>query len=161
IVIVVLGVANLLADGFSMGVSNYQNTKSNLQQIEMARREEDRHIDLYPEGEREEIRQIYARKGFEGSELESIVNVITQDRELWVDTMLREELGLQLEGPSPARAAIATFAAFLIVGVLPLVPFLVPGFIGTQQFMWSAVATGLAFFGIGALKGRILQRSSI
>ena len=161
VVIVVLGFANLLADGFSMAVSNFQNTKSERQQTEMARREELRHIDLYPEGEREEIRQIYARKGFEGPELERIVGVITQDRTLWVNTMLTEELGLQLEGPSPARAALATLVAFVVVGVLPLLPFVIPGFLGQQMFTASAIATGIAFFGIGAVKGHVLRRSRI
>lgn len=161
IVIIVLGFANLLADGFSMAVSNYQNAKSTLQQIDKARREEQRHIELYPEGEKEEIRQIYARKGFAGDELESIVQVITQDRTLWVNTMLTEELGLQLQGPSPTKAALATLVAFILVGVLPLLPFVIPGIMGQQQFVASAVATGIAFFSVGALKGQLLDRPRV
>ncbi len=100
-VTIILGFANLFADGFSMAISNYQNTKSQRELVEEARHTEERHIDVIPEGEREEIRQIFARKGFEGDVLDTIVTVITQDRRLWVDTMLTEELGLAVVGPKP------------------------------------------------------------
>jgi hypothetical protein len=56
VVVIVLGIANLLADGFSMAVSNYQGTKSQRQQVEEARRSEERQVEAIPEGEREEIR---------------------------------------------------------------------------------------------------------
>ncbi len=110
--IIVLGIANLLADGFSMAVSNYQGTKSQRQQIEEARRSEERQVEEIPEGEREEIRRIFAAKGFSGGTLERIVETITNDERLWVDTMLTEELGLEVEGPDPRSAALATGAAF-------------------------------------------------
>ncbi len=159
IVAIVLGFANLLADGFSMAVSNYQATKSQLEQLEEARRDEERHIDQIPEGEREEVRQIFAAKGFEGEVLETIVEVISRDRKLWVDTMLTEELGLQLEGPQPLRAALATFGAFLAVGLIPLIPFLIPTLSAEQTFAASVVVTALAFLAIGVIKGLVLERS--
>jgi VIT1/CCC1 family predicted Fe2+/Mn2+ transporter len=90
LVIVVLGFANLLADGSSMAVSNYQGTKSQRQQVEEARRGEERQIEEILEGEREEVRQIFAAKGFSGDTLDSVVEVITKDSGLWVDTMLAE-----------------------------------------------------------------------
>lgn len=161
VVAIVLGFANLLADGFSMAVSNYQNTKSQREFVEEARRTEERHIEQIPEGEREEIRQIFARKGFADETLDRIVDVITQDRQLWVNTMLTEELGLQIDGPSPLRAAAATFLAFFVVGVIPLIPFLVPTLTPTQTFGASAVVTALAFFGIGMGKGFVLGRSMV
>src|SRR5215207_11123147 len=105
LVIVVLGFANLLADGFSMAVSNYQGTKSQRQQVEEARRGEERQIEEIPEGEREEVRQIFAAKGFSGDTLEKVVDVITNDRGLRVDTMLAEELGLEVQGPDPHRSS--------------------------------------------------------
>jgi len=158
-VAIVLGFANLLADGFSMAVSNYQNTKSQRELVEEARRTEERHIEQIPRGEQEEIRQIFAGKGFEGEVLEKIVAIITQDRRLWVDTMLTEELGLQIEGPRPLRAALVTFGAFCAVGIIPLIPFLLPMLAPEQTFILSAVVTALAFFGIGMMKGLVLQRS--
>jgi len=156
-----LGFANLLADGFSMAVSNYQGTKSQLERVEEARLSEERQIEEIPAGEREEVRQIFAAKGFSGETLERIVEVITNDRRLWVDTMLTEELGLEVEGPNPFRAALATFAAFLVVGIIPLVPFVIPGLPTSTHFLASAIATGAAFFGVGAVKGLVLGRAAL
>lgn len=161
VVVIILGFANLLADGFSMAVGNYQGTKSDHEFVEKARRSEERQIDVYPQGEKEEIRQIYARKGFAGETLEKIVNVITGNRKLWVDTMLREELGLQIEGPSPLKAAFVTFSAFIAVGLVPLVPFLFSFVDHNITFLASAIATSLAFFGIGSVKGHLLHRSRL
>lgn len=161
VVAIVLGFANLLADGFSMAVSNYQGTKSQRELVEQARRTEERHIEKIPEGEREEIRQIFARKGFAGETLEEVVDVITQDRQLWVDTMLTEELGLQVNGPSPLRAGLATFVAFFVVGLVPLLPFFVPNLTPGQTFAFSAGMTAFAFLGIGMAKGLVLGRSPL
>lgn len=161
LVVIVLGFANLLADGFSMAVSNYQGTKSQRERVEEARLSEEHHIREVPAGEREEIRQIFARKGFSGDDLEKVVEVITNDRRLWVDTMLTEELGLEVEGPDPSRAALATFLAFLVVGIVPLVPFVIPGLALDTRFLASAVATGAAFLGIGVAKGLILGRPAL
>ena len=158
VVIIVLGFANLLADGFSMAVSNYQGTKSQLERVEEARRSEERQIRKIPAGEREEIRQIFAAKGFSGETLERVVETITNDPRLWVDTMLTEELGLEAEGPNPLRAALATGAAFLVVGLLHLTPFLIPNLTADTRFRASAVAAVFAFFAVGAAKGIVLKR---
>jgi len=159
-VVVILGAANLLADGFSMAVSNYLGTRAEQQLREKARRVEERHIATYPAGEREEIRQLFAAKGFAGQDLERVVEIITADTRRWVDTMLQEEYGLALRGPSPMRAALVTFLAFCTVGIIPLLPFLSPLFglpPQSRNFGWSIAMTGLAFFLVGALKGRFVE----
>jgi len=153
LVIVIMGFANLVADGFSMAVSNYHNTRTRDELVERARAREEHHVATVPEGEREEIRQIFAAKGFEGDTLERIVDTITDDQRLWVDTMIREEYGLALEGPDPLRAGLVTFAAFAAAGLIPLLSYLVPGIQADTSFVLSCIATGLAFFIIGWLKG--------
>lgn len=158
-VAILLGMANLMADGFSMAAGNHQAVRTRREQLARARAHEEHHVATVPEGEREEIRHIYRRKGFEGEALEQAVATITADRRLWVDTMLTEELGLPLEEPNPVRAALATFAAFLLVGLVPLLPLFVPGLNWDQAFAASCVMTGAAFFGVGLFKGRVLGTS--
>lgn len=158
-VAIVLGIANVAADGFSMAVSNYLKSRDERQIVERFRKMEEMHIDEIPDGEREEIRQIFARKGFEGPVLDEIVTVVTRNRQQWVDTMLTEEWGLQLESPSPMRAALTTFAAFVLAGIVPLVPlFLAAWFAGSHMFLASAVLTALTFFSIGLIRGRLADR---
>jgi vacuolar iron transporter family protein len=150
-VIVILGLANLLADGFSMAASNFLGTKSEHDDMRRLAAIEHRHIELEPEGEREEVRQIYAAKGFEGADLERVVELITSDRERWVRTMLTEEYGLPLEARSPWMAALSTFSAFAICGLVPLIPFLLGA---ANAFPISIALTGAVFFLIGSIKSR-------
>jgi VIT1/CCC1 family predicted Fe2+/Mn2+ transporter len=150
-VILVLGFANLLADGFSMAAANYSGTTTEREEIHRLREIEHRHISETPDGEREEVRQIYRRKGFEGEDLERIVSVLTADRERWIQTMLTEEYGLPLEVRSPLAAAATTFSAFIICGFVPILPFLMET---SHAFRLAGVLTGIVFFAIGAAKSK-------
>lgn len=160
-IVIILGFANLIADGFSMAVSNFLATRAELQERALARREEEREIRHIPEGEREEIRQIFARKGFSGRELDRVVDVITADSAVWIDTMMIEELGFSPAHQDPLRAAKATFTAFVVVGFIPLFAFLLdvlsPSFLD-RPFVWSSLMTAVAFFSIGALKSRFVSQ---
>ncbi len=161
-VVVVLGFANLLADGFSMAVGNFLGTRAEDQARERTRRREQAHIDMFPAGEREEIRQIFAAKGFAGAELERVVEVITDDRELWVETMLREEHGLPMARRSATAAAVATFVAFLVVGSVPLMAFVLelaaPSVLPAPVAV-SAVMTAGTFAAVGIAKSRAVDGS--
>ena len=151
-VALVLGFANLFADGFSMGVSNYESIVAQREFTAAIKRTEEEHIDRIPEGEREEIRQIFQQKGFSGDTLEEIVKTICQDRRLWIDTMLTEEYGIPKASASPWKSGFTTFAAFLIVGAMPLLPFLINSLTMHQQFLISSVIAGVMFFSIGMFK---------
>jgi VIT1/CCC1 family predicted Fe2+/Mn2+ transporter len=88
--------------------------------------------------------------------------VITEDRKRWVDTMLTEEWGLQLQPPSPWRAGLATLAAFLLAGLVPLLPtMLLLSQSAAQTFLASSVLTAVAFFAIGVIRGRIVDRQPL
>lgn len=150
-VILIMGFANLAADGFSMAASNFLGTEAEREDFEHLAAVELRHIEVVPEGEREEVRQIYRAKGFEGEELERVVALITADRTRWVRTMLTEEYGLPAEVRSPWRAALATLAAFGLCGLVPLVPYV---FGAREAFGLSTFLTGGVFFAIGSVKSR-------
>jgi vacuolar iron transporter family protein len=160
-VVIILGVANLIADGFSMGVSNFLATRAERQERDLARSREEREVRELPDEEREEIRQIFLRKGFSGDDLDRVVDVITSDPRLWVDTMMAEEHGYGSVSEDAMRAAISTFTAFVIVGSIPLIAFIADGFFPSMiqaPFVWSSVMTGVAFFVVGALKSRFVAQ---
>ena len=157
-VALVMGFANLIADGFSMAVSNYEAIKVQRELREELRRMEEEHIDKVPAGEREEIRQVYSRKGFSGDILEAIVSTISQNRQLWIETMLTEEHGLQKIDLNPTRSAAVTFLAFILAGSIPLLPLLFAGLGIQRQFLLSALLAGAVFFSIGMLKSLVFAK---
>lgn len=150
-VIVALGLANVLADGFSMAAGNYSGTKAELDNIARVRAIEERHIRDDPEGERREVRYILMKKGLTGAVLDDATAAITADRNAWIALMLEGEYGLGGVDPNPMRAALATFVAFLLAGLVPLLPFL---FGVADAFTVSAWLTMGVFFAIGAIKSR-------
>ncbi len=150
-IIVALGLANILADGFSMAASNYSGTKAELDDRKRIVQTEMRHISEHPEGEMEELRQILHMRGLSGDLLEQATHAISQDTDKWIGLMLTDEYGLARDDPEPMRAAIATFVAFLVAGAVPLIPFL----LGLPNaFVTAVLATLLTFFMIGAGKSR-------
>jgi VIT1/CCC1 family predicted Fe2+/Mn2+ transporter len=150
-VIIILGVANLVADGFSMAAGNFTATRTALQRAAHLREVEERQIAENPQGERTEIREIYRQKGFTGRALDSITRLVTSRRRVWVDTMLAEEYGIAADGRSAFKAAGATYAGFIAAGALPLLPFV----FGLENSVAVATAaSALAFFLIGSVKSR-------
>ncbi len=150
-VILILGAANLLADGLSMAAGNYSATKTEVDEYKRLEAIERMHIAHVPEGEREEVRQILRSKGLDGPALEEAVDAITEDEERWVNTMLVEEYGVLPNTRSPQRAAWSTFAAFVVCGAVPLLPFIV----GVEHaFALAILLTGIVFFAIGSAKSR-------
>jgi len=165
-VVIILGVANLFADGFSMAISNFLGSRADSQLLEKARRTELLHIREFPEGEKEEIRQIFADKGFKNENLDKAVEIITADADRWIREMLHHEWGLQTDPKSPIHAALATFIAFVAIGSLPLLPFLWNGITSpyidlNHPFAWSAVLTAIGFITTGALKSRFVEKHPV
>ena len=147
----ILGMANLLADGFSMAASNYLAVRTENEEKRMLREYEREQIKSEPHGEREEIKQIFEMKGFEGELLDKATEQVVKDENLWLDTMISEEYGLNPLPTNPLRPALATFTSFLIFGSIPLMPFI---FKAPNQFTVGTFASLFAFFLIGSLKSR-------
>lgn len=162
--VIILGAANLVADGFSMASGNFLGTRAENQAASRTRREEEREIELHPEGEREEVRQIFAAKGFSGEQLESIVEVITADKQRWVDTMLQEEHGIHTDLPTAWKAALATFVAFVVIGAVPLIAYGIdlarPRLI-SNVFGSACILTMISFGLVGALKARVVGQNTL
>lgn len=150
-VILILGVANLLADGFSMAAANYSGSKSENEDFERLQAIEEKHILEAPDGEREEIRQIFQAKGYEGSDLEDLVRLVAANRSTWIETMMLAVYGVSDGGRRPVKAALYTFAAFVLFGAVPLLPFV---FSLPASAVAASLMTALAFFVIGSLRAR-------
>jgi vacuolar iron transporter family protein len=161
-IILIMGCANLIADGFSMAVGNYLGGRSQQKFWQAEKEREVWEIENLPHAEREEIRQIYRQKGFNGEVLEQIVNTLTGDKEIWVDEMMREELGIQQDRIEPLTSGLVTFAAFVFGGAFPLGSY-VWAFLnptaGDAALALSIGVTGLALFGVGAAR-RFMMRTS-
>jgi VIT1/CCC1 family predicted Fe2+/Mn2+ transporter len=148
-VVLILGVAKLIADALSMAAANYSGTKAEHEEYDKIREMEERHVALHPEGEREEVRQIFRAKGFDGEDLDRVVNVITEEQHRWIDTMMAEEHGMPLVNRLPSKAALAVFAAFVLCGSVPLLPYL---FGLENAAVYALVMTGATFFAIGSIR---------
>jgi vacuolar iron transporter family protein len=162
-VILILGFANLFADGFAMSVGSYLSAKAEKDNYEKHKRHEYWEIENFREKEVEEIREIYAAKGFEGELLEKAIEVITADKDRWVDVMMKEELEMFDNGKHPLRSALMTFTSFVVVGFIPIMVYVADfGFklnLGEKAFIWSAGLTALGFITIGYLKSIVNHTS--
>jgi len=160
-VVIILGFANLIADGFAMSVGSYLSKKTEQQNYDKHKKVEYWEVDHLPEKEKEEIRDIYRNKGFEGELLEQVVATITADKDRWVDVMMKEELEMMEEQRSPVTMGAVTFASFVTIGLIPLLvyvyDYLSP--IGVNPFLVSSIMTSVAFLFIGWLKTYVTQTS--
>ena len=165
VIILILGFANLFADGFSMATANYQASKARNEFVEMKRKQEEWEIENLEEQERDEIRDIYKEKGFKDKLLEDVVRIITSRRKVWIDTMMKEELGLIEDGKNPMHSSVSTFVGFNLVGLIPLIPFMIFMIIGievnSEAFVYSTVSVLAAFFLVGMIKGKIVKKSML
>lgn len=160
-VVIILGFSNLFADGFSMSVGAYLSAKSERSYFRKQRDLEYREVEHLPEQEKQEIREIFQSKGFQGELLDEVVEVITADKDRWVNLMMKEELGLILEEKSPLQIGIATFCSFLIVGFIPLLIYVWDMAFTLQEnlFIMSSLLTASGFIVIGVIKSFVTKVS--
>jgi VIT1/CCC1 family predicted Fe2+/Mn2+ transporter len=160
-IILILGFANLLADGFSMSVGAYLSSKSEKENYIKHRNIEYWEVDNIPEKEREEIVEIYKEKGFKGDLLEQVVDVIVSNRDRWVNEMMKNELELIPDSKSPFKIGLATLISFVIIGFIPLLVYVYDYFyvINFSLFLMTSIFTGIAFVIVGAMKSFINQTS--
>jgi VIT1/CCC1 family predicted Fe2+/Mn2+ transporter len=172
-VVLILGFANLFADGFAMAIGNYLSTKSRIESIQRERKREEWEIENNPAQKIQEIKDIYSEKGFKDDLLENIAKVIVSKRKVWVDTMMEEKIGPihNNNNENPTYKAITTFFAFYSIGLIPLVPFIfvylmyfdLSDSIYTidNVFSYSIIFTAISFFSIGLVKGKVVNKSPI
>ncbi len=95
------------------------------------KRREEWEVDVYPEGEKLELVELYIDKGYPKEDAEKLVEIIAKNKKGWVDIMMKEELEIIEDNESPLRNALVTFGSFAIFGFIPLMAFTVAQFFGT------------------------------
>lgn len=156
--ILILGFANLIADGISMAVGDYLSTKAEREYYNSERKREEWEVKNYPQGEKQEMVELYMQKGISKKGAECMAGVLSKHKQAWVDIMMVEELGMVKEESSPLKNAAVTFASFAIFGFVPLAAYVAslfhPSFAQNSFFMASAL-TAATLFILGALKTKI------
>lgn len=160
-VLLILGFANLFADGFSMSVGKYLSDKSEIEEFEKIRQIEFNHLKTKTEHERQEVRDILKKYNFKGKDLTRATEIITSDEDAWVDLMMRNEFNMTLENINPLKGALATFMSFVLIGFIPLAAYVFRPLLKLdpdQTFLATCVATLMALFVVGLVKSRVTMR---
>lgn len=158
VTVIILGLANLFADGFSMASSDYLSSKSEKAYEDEERKIEEYEVEHWPVDEKKEVEEIYKKKGFTGALLRGVADRITSEKKLWVDEMMVGELGILPRAKhTPIKDSIVTFFAFVIAGSVPLLPYLFQ-FPESKRFVSSAIAGLGALFVIGSLRTYVTAR---
>lgn len=156
-VVIILGVANLIADGLSMGLGEYLGTKSERAFYRGEERREEWEVRHYPRIEEREVRKVFTRWGFRGTTLTQAIDVLRRHPKAWVQIMLNHELGLSKNTiATPTRSGVVIFFSFIIIGLVPLLPYLLGV---TAPFVLSVLFSALALFLIGSLRARFIASS--
>ncbi|MBI2463925.1 VIT1/CCC1 transporter family protein [Candidatus Peregrinibacteria bacterium] len=160
-IVLIMGFANLFADGFSMATGKYLSDKSKKEQFEKIHQIEMQHIKEKPKLEKEEIREILQHYGFGGNDLVRATDIITSNDEHWVDLMMRNEFHLTQENIYPIKGALTTIISFMLIGFIPLIAYTFRPFLqldNTTAFRLTALSTLFALFIVGAVKGRFTSK---
>ena len=158
--ILLSGVAGLLAGAFSMAAGEFVSVRSQREMYEYQIGLERKELEQYPEEEAEELALIYAAKGMPKEQALELARNIIADPEKALDTLAREELGLNPEDlGSPWGAAGSSFASFALGALVPLAPFLLSS--GTTALLGSIALTAVSLFGVGAVISLYTGRNAV
>ena len=158
-VIIILGFANLLADGFAMSVGACLSARTEKDNFNKYRAQAAKNMEAVHEVEKQEIRRIYSEKGFEGTLLNQVVEVITRDKDRWIDVKMQEGLMMSRPIKSPLWIGGITYVSFILIGLIPLVVFVLDYLnpIDRDLFVTSSILTAIGFLIIGWLKAHVNQ----
>ncbi len=156
-VVLLTGVAGLLAGAFSMGLGEWISVRSSAEAFERQVEIERDELELAPEEEEHELVQIYRAKGLSEATAREAAHRIMADPKVALDTLVREELGMaEGEAGNPWTAAGTSFALFAIGAVLPVIPWFFVG--GNLGILLSVILAGLGLFAAGAATALVTGR---
>jgi len=153
-IVLVAGLAATFAESVSMGAVAFTSTLADADYYDSELEREIRHIEQAPKLEREEVRKIYAEKGFLGDMLEHIVDTITANPDVWVAVMMSEEHKLTpIDRKKAWKVALVVGLSAILGSIIPIIPFI---FLPVTTSMWvSVIITALVLFVVGWYKARM------
>ena len=160
-IVLILGFANLIADGISLAVGDYLSTKAEQEYQKKEREREEWELTQYPKGEKNEMIEIYTKKGYSKADANKIITLLMKNKKSFVDTMMADELGIAENNENPIKNGATTFGSFVVFGFVPLFAFVgakLFGWFSTNTFLVSIILTGITMFTLGALKVRVTGR---
>lgn len=159
-IILILGFANLFADGFSMAVSKYSSDRAEQQRIHKVREQVDYNLHSNPAAKKKDLKKILRERGFEGSDLKTAVKIIAANERVWVDTIMRHKYQLIDAHINPMKGALVTFIAFNLIGFIPLAAYVFNAVLNLEEdqlFYLTSMGTLLALFIVGVVKARVVK----
>lgn len=164
-VILILGLANLLADGFSMAVGAYLSSKANHDKFHKIEDLANSSFTDKNEDENEIFKMILKQKGYKGKLLDEIAEETLNNKKLYIDFKMKEMNEMIHPELSSFKIGIATFLSFFIVGVIPLAYYIYQYIIGTKSneysFLVSCIFTSIAFILIGYFKSYVTEKHKL
>jgi vacuolar iron transporter family protein len=163
-VVMIMGLANLFADGFSMAIGSFLSLRSEREYYEKEKSREAWEVEHFPNGEKQELVEIYRKQGYTEPESRQLVEIISRDPRRWVDAMMVGELGLLPDERTPLRSALITFSAFVLAGAIPLLVYLVGLVVPiapATAFTVSLAMSGVTLFILGSAKVVVTHRSPL
>ena len=153
VTIILLGIANLLADGFSMAMSNYLGSKSETEFYEKERATEEWEIENEREKEVKETKEFLMAKGYSLEDSVKFIELFSKNKELWADFMMKEELNLPYDEKKNYKTSSSfTFISFVGAGLIPILPFLMWNGDKGALFTLAIFFTGFALFFVGSMR---------
>lgn len=151
--IIIASLAAAFAEAVSMGAVAYTSTLADKNYYEKERQRESSEVDNVPDIEREEIRKIYQDKGFDGDLLDKVVAQLTKKKDVWVNTMMEEELGLKdVDTSAIIKSSLLVALTALMGAFIPILPYFFTQ--GYPAMVISLVISSLALFAIGAYQAK-------
>ena len=159
--VLVFGLANLFADGVSMGLGEFLSARSEHDLYKRRRALELREIAENPEHERMELFEILRQRGLPAGRADTVTSHLVEHPQIMADLMLTYEFGMSNpEDEHPALNGLFTFGSFILFGAVPLLPYFLREADQTSFWM-SVVATGLALFALGLLRWSATEERAV
>lgn len=160
-IVVTAGIAEVIAGSIAMGLGGYLAGKTEIEHYDSELKREYHEVDVFPEKEKEEVREVFEEYGLSKESQELIVEELSKDKHKWVEFMMRFELGLEKPDINRARNSALTIGlAYVIGGLIPLVPYVFASKV-LEGLVFSSIITLISLFVFGFFKSKVLGQNPL